>query len=151
MTVSDECAESDHCPLTLGMMLQATAPPDVQHSDVNAPPSVTIDKIKYDSSKIEIHGEKLLTLLLPVFAAPAHQCCLASALQTCIAQAALESFRRPCKKSAQKVNQKILQANAQAQAPRMAARSSTGLVLPLGQNATATALYGMAAPKQSFR
>ena len=74
--------------------------------DVNVPPSVTIDKIKYDSSKSDIYRENLLTLLHPVFNVPAHQCCLASALQNCIAQAAFKSFVRPCKKSVQKVNQK---------------------------------------------
>ena len=58
------------------------------------------------TSTIDIYRENLLTLLHPVFNVPAHQCCLASALQNCIAQAALKSFGRPCKKSVQKVNQK---------------------------------------------
>ena len=99
MTVSDKSAELDHCPLTLGMMLQPTAPPDVQLVDADAPPLVSIDKIKYrdDSSKIDIHRERLLTLLHPVFAAPAHQCCLASALQPALHKLHLKNLDGPVK------------------------------------------------------
>ncbi len=67
---------------------------------------MTIDKIKYDESKRDAYRENLLTLLDSLFIDVDPQCCLASALQSCIAQAALASFGRPRKHSMQKVNQK---------------------------------------------
>ena len=106
IAVLDKCAESHHCPLTLELMLQASAPRGLQidgYSD--APSTVSIDKIKYDESKRDAYRENLLTLLDSLFIDPDPQCCLASALQSCIAQAALTSFGRPCKHSMQKVNQ----------------------------------------------
>ncbi len=48
----------------------------------------------------------LLTLLDSLFIDPDSRCCLASALQSCSAQAALKSFGRPFKHSMHKLNQK---------------------------------------------
>ena len=97
----------NHCPLTLELMLQASA---TRASKIDgcseAPSTVTIDKIKYDESKRDAYRENLLTLLDSVYIDPDPECCLASALQSCIAQAALTSFGRPRKHPMQKVNQK---------------------------------------------
>ena len=107
MTVGDKCVESDHCPLTLKMMLQATScaefPSTTQPSTISD--SVNIEKIRYDASKIDLYRSTLQRLLNPVFDAPSSQCCLASALQSCIAQAALSSFGRPRNKPLHTVNQ----------------------------------------------
>ena len=107
MTVGDKCVESDHCPLTLKMMLQATScaelPSTTQPSTMSD--AVNIEKIRYDASKIDLYRGTLQHLLYPVFDAPSSQCCLASALQSCIAQAALSSFGRPRKKPLHTVNQ----------------------------------------------
>ena len=107
MTVGDKCVESDHCPLTLKMLLQATPcaklPSTTQPSIMSD--SVNIEKIRYDACKIDLYRSTVQHLLNPVFDAPSSQCCLASALQICIAQAALSSFGRPCKKPLHKVNQ----------------------------------------------
>ncbi len=108
MAVLDECAESDHCPLTLELMLQASAPTASQIDGYpQAPSTVTIDKIIYDKSRKDVYRDNLLTLLDSLFIDPDPQCCLASALQFCIAQAALKltSFGRPRKHFMQKVKQ----------------------------------------------
>ncbi len=63
MAVLDKCAQSDHCPLTLELMLQASAPRASQIDGCSeAPSTVTIDKIKYDKSKRDAYRENLLTL-----------------------------------------------------------------------------------------
>ncbi len=88
-------------------MLQASASKSSQiHGYSEAPFTVTIDKIKYDESKRDAYRENLLTLLDSLFIDPDPQCCLASALQSCIAQAALTSFGRLRKHAVQKVNRK---------------------------------------------
>ncbi len=98
MAVLDKCAESDHCSLTLELMLQVSAPRASQIDGYSkAPSTVTIDKIKYDKSKRDAYRKNLLTLLDPLFIDPDLRCCFASALQFCSAQAALTSFRRPRK------------------------------------------------------
>ena len=107
MAVGDKCAESDHCPLTLELMLQDSEPEDLTADNVDkACPSVKIEKIRYDASKRDIYREKLLNLLAPVFTLRNRHCCLALALQSCIAEAALECFGRPSKRPLQKANQK---------------------------------------------
>ena len=108
MIVGDLCAESDHCPLSLRLVLQG--PPIV--TSIGRPPdqllnsSVNLQKIKYDASKIDEYRETLSSLIAPVFTAPDPQCCLATALQSCIAKAALASFGRPSKHPSHKVHQK---------------------------------------------
>ncbi len=58
MAVLDKCAESDHCPLTLKLMLQASAPRASQIDGYSeAPSTVTIDKIKYEESKRDAYRE----------------------------------------------------------------------------------------------
>ena len=71
------------------------------------PDSVNIEKIRYDASKIDLYRTTLQHFLNPVFDAPSSQCCLASALQSCIAQAALLiiSFGQPRRMPLHKVNQ----------------------------------------------
>ena len=107
MTVGGKCVESDHCPLTLKMTLQAPSrieSPSTTQSSITSD-SVNIEKIRYDASKIDRYRITLQHLLDPVFDAPSPQCCLASALQSCIAQAALLSFGRPREKRLHAVNQ----------------------------------------------
>ncbi len=55
---------------------------------------------------------------------PDLECCLASALQSCIAQAAIASFGRPRKHSMQKVNQKCY--DAECKSARAALRQLSG-------------------------
>ncbi len=81
MAVLDKCAESDHCSLTLEMMLQASAPKASQiNGHSKAPSTVTIDQIKFDESKRDAYRESLLTLLTSLLINPDPQSCLASAL-----------------------------------------------------------------------
>ncbi len=108
MVVGDKCAESDHCPLTLQMSLQAAPCNETEIRPLmsTTESTVTIEKIRFDASKHQLYKYTLQHSLHPVFNASLSQCCLASALQSCIAQAALLSFGRPCGKSLQKSNQK---------------------------------------------
>ena len=75
MTDGDKCVESDHCPLTLKMLLQATpcaeSPSTTQPSIMSD--SVNIEKIRYDASKIDLYRSTLQHLLNPVFDAPSSQ------------------------------------------------------------------------------
>ena len=89
--------------MTLQAISCAKSPSTTQPSIM--PDSVNIEKIRYDASKINLYRTTLPHLLNPVFDVPSPQCCLASALQSCIAQAALPSFGRPCRKPLHKVNQ----------------------------------------------
>ena len=78
----------------------------------NHPSSVNIDQIKHDVSKTDLYMENVLTLLDPVFTVPSPECCLSSALQSCIAQAALTSFGRPTKHHCRKYTKSGMMQNA---------------------------------------
>ena len=108
MVVGDKCAESDHCPLTLQMSLQAAPCNEAENrpQPSTTENTITIEKIRFDASKLQLYRSTLQHLLHPVFNASPSQCCLASALQSCIAQAALSSFGRPRGKFLHKSNQK---------------------------------------------
>ena len=107
MTVNEKLVESDHCSVTIQLTLQA-APQKLaeQKSRSDEAPSVTVEKINYSSSKIDIYREALAPLLWSAFSSPQPNCCLATALQACISQAAHDTFGRPSKKPLQKCHQK---------------------------------------------
>ena len=120
MTVGEKCVESDHCPLTLKMTLQAascTESPSTTQPSI-MPDSVNIEKIRYDASKINLYRSTLQHLLHPVFDASSSQCCpcISSAI-VCIAQAALSSFGRPRRKPLHKVNQEWYDAECKRELP----------------------------------
>ena len=109
MVVGDKCAESDHCPLTLQMSLQAAPCSEAENrpQPSTTENTVTIEKIRFDAlqaSAIQAVPFNISSILY--FNASPSQCCLASALQSCIAQAALSSFGRPRGKFLHKSNQK---------------------------------------------
>ena len=95
MTVGDRLAESDHCTLTLQLMLQAASKDLPQNTAIPAPPSVTVEKIRYNASKTEQYRDALHPLLFSVFSPSQPHMCLATALQSCIVHAALATFGRP--------------------------------------------------------
>ncbi len=98
ITVHSRCR--CHCRLPHAMKQRSDHRPSTTKS------TVTIEKIRFDASKLQLYRSTLQHLLHPVFSAPPSQCCLASALQSCIAQAALLSFGRPRGKTLHKSNQK---------------------------------------------
>ena len=107
MVVNQKMAESDHCSVTMQLSLQASSLRAAEQKPVQDEASpVTVEKIAYKVAKIDQYREALAPLLCSVFSSPHPQCCLATALQSCITQAALESFGRPSRKSSQKVHQK---------------------------------------------
>ncbi len=67
--------------------------------------TVTIETIRFDASKLPLYRSILQHLLHLAVDAPLSQCCLASALQSCIAQAALLSIGRPREQSLHKSGQ----------------------------------------------
>lgn len=103
MSVDEKCAESDHCPLTLMMSLQEQT--SVNADKYASPSPVDVQKFKYDASKLDLCRESLSTQLQSLFDESDPQCCLATALQSCISQAALHTFGCPNKKKMQHVHQ----------------------------------------------
>lgn len=124
MTVNEKLVESDHCSVTMQLTLQA-APQKLaeQKSRSDEAPSVTVEKINYSSSKIDLYREALAPLLWSAFSSPQPNCCLATALQACISQAALDTFGRPSKKPLQKCHQKWY--DAECKNARAALRNTT--------------------------
>ena len=106
MSVEAKCAESDHCPLTLEISLQEPHAIKLDCGTRASSPSTTVQKIKYDASKIELYRESLSSHLQSSFMESDPHCCLASALQFCISQAALHTFGCPGKKRLQQPQQK---------------------------------------------
>ena len=107
LTVLDHRLESDHCPLKLMLHLQAKQSqsagklPEVAKSDHQ----VNVQKIRYRADKVQLYREALRQLLEPVFSVPNPASCLATALQECIAQAAIAVFGRPSRHACPKVQQ----------------------------------------------
>ena len=108
LTVVDHRLESDHCSLKLMLHLQskqsqsAGKVPEVAKSDHQ----VNEQKIRYRADKVQLYREALRQLLEPVFTVPNPASCLATALQECIAQAAIAVFGRPSRHACPKVQQK---------------------------------------------
>ena len=108
LIINEEPGLSDHCSLRLGLTLQA------QNCETPAQPlrleeqdsEVKVQKIKFRANRVDIYREKLSDLLDPIFNAPnAPHTWYATALQDCIAQAALASFGQPSKNPSRKVDQ----------------------------------------------
>ena len=96
MTVETRRLESDHCPLTLMMQLQAEKMQCAADSSEahRREPDVHLEKIKYKADKVDSYREALSHLLYPVFSSHNRDCCLATSLQACLAQAAIAIFGR---------------------------------------------------------
>ena len=124
LNVGEKCAESDHCPLSLRLDLQASrsAKSAQKERTTSLDIPVTVQKIKYDASKADDYREHLIFSLSRVFSAPDPQCCLATALQSCISGAALVSFGRLNKHTSLKVNQKWY--DAECKSARAALRNT---------------------------
>jgi len=106
MIVQERCLESDHCPLMLMLDLQAENLACVQATDAqDEMAQVKIKKINYRPEKVESYREALNHLLHPGFITPEHDCCFATVLQSCIAQAAIAVFGCPGKHACPKVRQ----------------------------------------------
>ena len=106
MTVGNKLAESDHCRLTLQLMLQAVSKDSPRSTSIPAPPSVTVEQLRYSASKIEQYRDPLQPLLASMSSPFQSYVCLATALQSCIVHAALATFGRPSRQPLKKVNQK---------------------------------------------
>ncbi len=94
VVVGDKCAESDHCPLTLQMSLQGDPcnETEIRPQQSTTKSTVTIETIRFDTSKLQQYRSTLQHFSHSFFSVPPSQCCLASALQSCMVQAALLSF-----------------------------------------------------------
>ena len=116
MCVEEISPESDHCPLTLTLDLQAQNPWDSElTSQVQSTGSdASLLQIKYNVDEVEIFREALSNLLEPVFGIADPSCCLATALLSCISHAALATFGRASKHKCQKADQKWYDAECKA-------------------------------------
>ena len=85
MSVLGKQAESNHCPLTLKLALQAVPAADsaIKKDCHSSATEVHVQKIKYNLAKVEQYREELQHRLDAVYNVPEHQCCLVTALQAC--------------------------------------------------------------------
>ena len=106
LIINEEPGLSNHCSLRVGLTLQA------QNCEKPAQPlrlekqtsEVKVQKIEFRADRVDAYREKLSDLLGPIFSVPnAPRTCYATALQGCIAQAALASFGQPSKNPSRKV------------------------------------------------
>ena len=108
--------ESNHCPLTLSLDLQAQNPADSEHTPQgqSADSDVNLRQIRYKADKVDTYREALCNLIRPVFGTAAPPDCLPTALQSCISEAALATFGRPSKCNRPKADQKWYNADCRA-------------------------------------
>ena len=96
--------------------LQAQNPHDSEHTPQvqSAGSDADLLQIKYNIDKVENFREALCNILEPVFGDADPSCCLATALQACISQAALATFGWPSRHKCQKAKQKQYDAECRA-------------------------------------
>ena len=95
LIITEEPSVSYHCSLRLGLTLKAQnceTPAQPLKLEKQAP-EVKVQKIKFRADRVDAYREKLSDLLGRIFSTPNAPCTrYATALQDCIAQAALASF-----------------------------------------------------------
>ena len=113
--------ESDHCPLTLSLDLQAQNSADSEHTSQvqSAGPDVNLLQIRHKADKVDTYREALCNLIRPVFGTAAPPGCIATALQSCISEAALATFGHPSKQKCPKAEQKWYDADCRAARARL--------------------------------
>lgn len=113
--------ESDHCPLTFSLHLQAQSTDNPEHTPQvqGADSDVNLQQIRYNVDKVDKYRKALRNLIDPVVGAAAPPDCLATTLQSCNSQAALAAFGRPSKHKCQKVEQKWYDAECKAARERL--------------------------------
>lgn len=113
-TVHELCAESDHCRLSVEVSLQASSSASANFCKQSSTDVLSIQKIRYDASKLDLYKSVLASILAKTFDVLQPQLCLATALQSCISQAALSTFGQPCKKSQHRIQQKWFDSECKA-------------------------------------
>ena len=80
LSVAQLPPESDHCPLTLSLHLQAQNAADPEHTPQvqGAGSDVNLQQIRYNVNKVDKHREALRNLINPVFGVAAPPECLAT-------------------------------------------------------------------------